>query len=59
MAVKELSVRQTAGHMKCSSKYVRDLLYDDKLPGARRVNGQWRIPLSAIEARLKMREARQ
>ena len=55
---KTLSVRETAQRLGCSLKWVFDLLYAAKLTGAEKVRGQWRIPVAAIEQRLRQREAR-
>jgi hypothetical protein len=54
---KSLSVRETALRLGCTQKYVRDLLYEEKLIGAQKQNREWRIPLAAIQQRLKEREA--
>ena len=52
-----LSVREAAGRLGCTLKYVYDLLYASKLQSEK--NGrQWRISATAIEAYLKNREAR-
>ena len=54
---KSLTVRQAALTLGNTQKFVRDLLYEDKLPGAYKAGRVWRIPLAAIEQRLKEREA--
>jgi excisionase family DNA binding protein len=56
MKAKELSVKQTAQQMKNTAKYVRDLLYEQRLAGAYKKGRVWRIPVSAVEAHLKARE---
>ena len=53
---KELTVQQTAQRLGVTLKYVRDLLYESKLPGAKKVGRQWLIPSSAVEARVASRE---
>jgi len=53
---RELTVQQAALQLGITLKYVRDLLYEGKLPGAHKQGRAWRIPASAIEARLKARE---
>lgn len=53
-----LSVRETAQRLGCSLKWIFDLLYAAKLPGAEKVRGQWRIPYTAVEAKLREREER-
>jgi excisionase family DNA binding protein len=50
-----IGVRETARKLNVTTKYVYDLLYSGKLPAATKANRQWRIPLSAVEARLKQR----
>jgi len=52
---KELTVQQTAQRLGVTLKYVRDLLYEGKLPGAKKVGRQWLIPSSAVEARVASR----
>jgi excisionase family DNA binding protein len=56
--MKTLTVKETAQRLGCSLKWVFDLLYAAKLPGATKARGQWRIPAVAVEQRLKQREAR-
>lgn len=51
---RDLTVQQTALRLGVTLKYVRDLLYEQKLPGARKTGRVWRIPASAVEARLKV-----
>lgn len=53
-----VTVRQAARQLGYTMKYVRDLLYEEKLPGAYMKGRVWRIPASAIEKRLREREAR-
>ncbi|HZU45289.1 MAG TPA: helix-turn-helix domain-containing protein [Terriglobales bacterium] len=55
---KTLTVRQAALKLSLTQKYIRDLLYEEKLPGAKKVGSKWLIPSAAIEARLKQHEAR-
>jgi excisionase family DNA binding protein len=50
---KELTVQQTALRLGVTLKYVRDLLYEQKLPGAYKKGRVWVIPASTIEARQK------
>jgi len=49
-----IGVRAAARKLKVTTKYVYDLVYCGKLP-ATKILRQWRIPLSAVEARLKQR----
>ena len=57
---KEVTVKEAAARLGVTLKYVRDLIAEDKLAGARflgRGFGKgWRIPADAVEARLKTRE---
>jgi excisionase family DNA binding protein len=50
---KELTVQQTALRLGVTLKYVRDLLYEQKLPGAYKKGRVWVIPASIVEARQK------
>jgi excisionase family DNA binding protein len=52
-----LSVREAAGKLGCTLKYVYDLLYARKLP-SQKVGRQWRISGSAVESWLKNRETK-
>jgi Helix-turn-helix domain len=54
----ECGVRETAARLRCSLKHTYTLLYEGKLPGARKQRGRWWVPLAAVEERLKQREAR-
>lgn len=49
-----IGIKEAARKLNFTLKYVYDLVYLGKLP-ATKVARQWRIPLSAIEARLKQR----
>lgn len=51
-----LGVRDTAKSLGVSLKFVYDLVWAGKLE-AEKVGKTWRIPASAIEARLKQRGA--
>ena len=53
---KTLSVRQAALKLRCSQKWVRDLLYEGKLTGSKMGGRVWLIPVDAIEGRLKARQ---
>jgi excisionase family DNA binding protein len=53
---KDLTVKQAALRLGVTLKYVRDLLYESKLPGATKVGKRWVIPSPAVEARLKTRQ---
>ena len=53
---KELTVQQTALRLGVTLKYVRDLLYEQKLTGAQKMGRVWRIPAASVEARLKARQ---
>lgn len=58
MAIKTVSVREAARVLGCSRKWLFDLLYENRLPGAYKAGREWRIPLLAIQQRLRQREAR-
>jgi excisionase family DNA binding protein len=49
-----IGVRETARKLNVTITYVYSLLYSGKLP-AEKLARQWRIPFSAVEARLKQR----
>lgn len=51
------TVRQAARQLGYTQKYVRDLLYEQKLPGAYKNGRVWLIPAEAVEKWLKVREA--
>lgn len=53
---KALGVRQAAQELGVTTKYVYDLLYSGRLPGAAKVGRTWRIPPSQIRQRLKARK---
>lgn len=50
---KELSAIETARRLGVGLDYLYSLLWTGKLQ-ARKVGKQWRIPVEAVEARLKM-----
>lgn len=54
-----LSVREAAVRMGCTLKYVFDLLYSERLPGAKKVGGRWQIPAEAVESRLGAKKSAQ
>jgi excisionase family DNA binding protein len=49
-----IGAREAARKLNVTITYIYSLLYSGKLP-AEKVARQWRIPLSAIEARLRQR----
>ena len=51
-----ISVKETARRLGVSIRFVRDLVWAGQLPGEK-VNKVWRIPVSAVEARLRKRGA--
>jgi excisionase family DNA binding protein len=53
---KAMSVRDAAKMLGCTRKYLFDLLYEGRLPGAQKIGRQWQIPIHSVEARLKARE---
>lgn len=52
--MRTIGVRETARKLDFTLKYVYDLVYSGKLP-AEKTGRTWRIPVSAVEARLKQR----
>jgi excisionase family DNA binding protein len=52
-----VSVRQAAQRLNCTLKWVYDLLYSGRLPGQKVGGKQWRIPLSAVNERIRARSA--
>jgi excisionase family DNA binding protein len=53
---KTIGIAEAARRLEVTLKYIYDLVYSGKLP-AQKVGRTWRIPASAIEARLKQRGA--
>ena len=53
---KQLTVQQTAQRLGVTLKYVRDLLYEGKFPGAKKAGRIWVIPATAVDERAKGRE---
>jgi excisionase family DNA binding protein len=57
--VTELSVREAAVRAGWTARYVYALVWVGGLEGARKVDGTWRIPSEAVDARqAKTRERR-
>jgi hypothetical protein len=55
-----LTVRQAERQLGYTQKYVRDLLYEQRLPGAYKEKTErrvWRVPASAIEGHVRTRES--
>jgi len=53
-AQKTIGIAEAARRLNVTLKYIYDLVYGGKLPAEK--NGRtWRIPLSAVDARLKRR----
>jgi hypothetical protein len=48
------SVYEAARQMGCTSQWIRVLLAEQRLTGAQKIKGQWRIPATALEPRLEM-----
>jgi|GEM_PF-1423248 len=44
-----VTVRDAARYLGCTTKYVFDLLYSGRFEEARKVDGRWAIPRSAVE----------
>jgi Helix-turn-helix domain len=43
------SVYEAARELHVSSQWIRTLLAEQRLPGAQKIDGQWKIPASALE----------
>ena len=43
-----LTVREAAVHLRCTIPYIYSLLHAERVPGAYRVDGEWRLPKSAV-----------
>jgi excisionase family DNA binding protein len=52
----ELTPREAARRLRVSLYFIYQSLWAGKLP-AHKVDGRWRIPARAVEARLKQRSA--
>ncbi len=57
MGQQSCGVREVATRLGCTLKHAYTLVYEGKLPGARKQAGRWWIPVRAVEARLRVREA--
>jgi excisionase family DNA binding protein len=55
-AAKSFTVPEAARAMRYTMKYIYDLIYSGRIEAAK-VAGRWRIPISAVEARLRQRGA--
>jgi excisionase family DNA binding protein len=53
---KTIGIAEAARRLGVSLKYIYDLVYSGKLP-AQKTGRTWRIPASAVEARLRQRGA--
>jgi hypothetical protein len=56
MESETFNVYEAARELGCTSQWVRVLLAEQRLPGARKVEGVWQIPVSALEE-VKQRQA--
>ena len=54
--MKMLSPREAALMRRCTLKYIYDLLYAGRLPGAFKAGRQWKIPAKSLEPRRKTGE---
>lgn len=43
-----VSVKEAARLRHCTMKYIRDLLAEDRLLGAKKIGRQWQIPVDAL-----------
>jgi excisionase family DNA binding protein len=53
---RNLSVPEAARLLRCTTKYVYDLLYSGSL-SATKTDGRWKIPKAVIDVRLSRRRA--
>ena len=56
MNTNSFNVYQAARELGVTSQWIRTLLAEQRLPGAEKVDGQWRIPASAVEEAKQRRE---
>jgi len=49
MSEETVTVRDAAVYLRCTTKYIFDLLYSGRFKGARKVDGRWAIPRTAVE----------
>jgi excisionase family DNA binding protein len=49
MDTETYTVYEAARQLNCTSQWIRVLLAEQRLCGARKVDGQWRIPASALQ----------
>ena len=52
----DYTVYEAARELHCTSQWIRVLLAEQRLSGARKVDGVWRIPASALQE-VKQRQA--
>ena len=45
-----LNVYEAARYLDCKSHWIRVLLAEQRIDGAQKFDGQWRIPVAALEA---------
>jgi excisionase family DNA binding protein len=53
-----LAVREVAVRLGVTLTHVYNLVRAERLPGAFKAEGEWRVPLTALDAYLKRREGR-
>jgi excisionase family DNA binding protein len=58
MSTHVFTVYEAARELGVTSQWVRVLLAEQRLEGAQKVEGQWRIPVTALEA-LKQQRSRE
>lgn len=56
MATKTYDVRTAVVTTGFCAKYIRELLYAERIPGARKVNGKWELPAAAVEELRKRKQ---
>jgi|GEM_PF-3274905 hypothetical protein len=53
---KTYDVRSTVVETGYCVKYIRELLYAERIPGARKVRGKWEIPAASVEELKKRKQ---
>jgi excisionase family DNA binding protein len=49
MSTQGFTVYEAARELGCTSQWIRVLLAEQRLTGAQKIEGQWRIPAAALE----------
>jgi len=57
MSIQVFTVYQAARELGVTSQWIRVLLAEQRLAGAQKIDGQWRIPATALAEVKQQREA--